>query len=371
MFSGRAHIGVGFFAFLCTLVLVGTTSASANVTSATLSVDHATYSGPCPVTLSFTGSIAGTPGTSFTWQWNRGGGVDPALHHVTLDATGHVNVAETIVQAASGIGWDQLWVHAISGGQSDVYSAPRTSYTVSCVAPTPTHAPLHEVTTIRVGTGPTPTPLGHVITCIEGCGRPPPVTVDVNDQSFAYVTDETSDADLFFCTNPHPMEPLVTTFPAGLVPVGFANQQRGGASGDVCGHHRDIVYRAFVLFDLRYHIVVRPVYKVFLVAAPSGVDVNGGGPCAIHVYTTGRMFRGHLGHLSDFGHPLADVGDASALPTPHLDITSLVLVPPPAVPGTLVHTVLFMLVGGDESFGHDQRRCVIPARWQVLIQNSS
>ncbi len=370
MVSGRLRVGLGIFAIACALVVA--TSASANVTSATLSVDHATYSGPCPVTLSFTGSIAGTPGASFTWQWNRGGGVDPAVHHVTLDASGHVNAAETIVQSASGIGWDQLWVHAISGGQSDVYSTPRTSYTVSCVAPTPTHAPLHEVTTIRAGVGPTPTPLGgHTITCIEGpCGRPAPVIVDANDQSFAYVSDETSDADLFFCTSPHPMEPLLTTFPAGLVPVGFADQQRGGVSGDVCGHHRDIVYRAFVLFDLRYHIVVRPVYKVFLVAAPSGVDVSGGGPCAIHVHTTGRMLRGHLGHLSDFPHGFAYVGDASSLPTPSLDITALVLAPPPAPPGTLVHTVLFMLVGGDESFGHDQRRCVIPAHWHVVIQNS-
>lgn len=126
--------------------------AYAGITSATMSGGQPPHSG-CPVTLQFNGSINGTPGTSFAFSFNRyinsvqqvvAGG------NVTLPASGTVAVSDSISisSTTTSTSFDQIWVHNIKGGQSDVYSN-KANYSVNCAPPTPPPTPTP---------GPTPPP---------------------------------------------------------------------------------------------------------------------------------------------------------------------------------------------------------------------
>jgi hypothetical protein len=121
--------------------------ASANITSASVTTSQPSYNGPCPATISFSGTINGTPGTKFTYSWNRfinGAQQVVNVGTVTLSAPSYpVSDSITINASTSGNTFDQLWVHGISGGQSDVYSN-EMHFSVTCAVP-PTPAPTFKI----------------------------------------------------------------------------------------------------------------------------------------------------------------------------------------------------------------------------------
>src|SRR6202049_3782358 len=107
------------------LVAAVRTPAAASITSA--SVSGPSFSGPCPTTMVFKGTVTGTPGTTFKLSFNRLiKGVQQLADESSASIPACVSLAVSdsfvIVKNASGSTFDQIWVHGISGGQSDVYS---------------------------------------------------------------------------------------------------------------------------------------------------------------------------------------------------------------------------------------------------------
>ena len=121
---------------IAALVVVTGIPAQAAVSAAALTASTPTYTGACPTTLAFTGTVTGTPFATFQYSFNRFVDGTQQIHNVgavTLPASGTLAVSDSIVISASssGINFDQIWVHNISGGQSDVYSN-KASFAVTC-----------------------------------------------------------------------------------------------------------------------------------------------------------------------------------------------------------------------------------------------
>jgi hypothetical protein len=120
-------------------ILIFAHPANAAITGAGIATSQTLYHGPCPVTIQFTGSIAGKPGTGFTYSFNR---IVDGVHTVVntpamtmpSGAIIKVNDSITISSSTSGVTFDQIWVHNISGGQPDLYSK-EAHFTVICGAP--------------------------------------------------------------------------------------------------------------------------------------------------------------------------------------------------------------------------------------------
>lgn len=133
--------------------------ASASVTGATLAASSSTsYVGPCPTTVSFTGSVTGTPGTQFTLSLNRFVDSVQQISNkgiMTVPASGSVSVSDSILIASSTSGqtFDQIWVHGISGGQSDVYSN-KVNFSVTCAVPPTPPPPITAPTNFKATTDP-------------------------------------------------------------------------------------------------------------------------------------------------------------------------------------------------------------------------
>ena len=133
---------VAFFA-LCVLI-AQPRLANATITSSLALVGPNPVNG-CPANVQFTGTISGTPGTTFTYSFNRfvnsvqqvvGGNM------MTMPPGGSITVNDSISIAAStnGVTFDQIWVHNIGTFQPDVYSN-EVHFTVNCVTATPSPGP--------------------------------------------------------------------------------------------------------------------------------------------------------------------------------------------------------------------------------------
>jgi hypothetical protein len=126
--------------------------AAAAITTTTLTATTPSYSGKCPVTEAFSGTIVGTPGTAFQYSFNRfinGAQQVQAIGAATIPTGGSLPVSDSfsIPANSTGANFDQIWVHNIAGGQPDVYS-PKATFNVACVNPNP-YAILHPgVTTL-------------------------------------------------------------------------------------------------------------------------------------------------------------------------------------------------------------------------------
>jgi hypothetical protein len=112
--------------------------ADAAVT-ATLNAATPSYSGKCPVTETFGGTISGTAGTTFQYSFNRFINGAQQVQNIgagTIPASGSlaVNDSVSIGSSTTGSTFDQVWVHNIAGGQADVYSG-KASFSVTCVNP--------------------------------------------------------------------------------------------------------------------------------------------------------------------------------------------------------------------------------------------
>ena len=125
------------------------TPALAAITTTQLTAASPNSNGPCPFTETFTGTINGTPGTSFQYSFNRYINGTQQVQNVgaaTIPAAGSVAVSDsfTINGTSAGLNFDQIWVHNIAGGQSDVYSS-RAAFSVNCatVGPSPASSPVN------------------------------------------------------------------------------------------------------------------------------------------------------------------------------------------------------------------------------------
>jgi hypothetical protein len=130
---------VAFFA-LCVLI-AQPRLANASITASLALVGPTPING-CPANVQFTGSISGTPGTAFTYSFNRFvNGVQQVAggNMMTMPPGGSITVNDSIPIAAStnGVTFDQIWVHNIGAFQQDVYSN-KVAFTVNCVTATPT-----------------------------------------------------------------------------------------------------------------------------------------------------------------------------------------------------------------------------------------
>ncbi len=117
--------------------LLGLSRPSSAAVTASLSIIGSTpIAAKCPVNVKFTGTIAGAPGTTFTYSFNRFiNSVQNVVNGGTMTMPGSgsiaVNDSIPIVASTSGTTFDQVWVHNISGGQPDVYSNTST-FSVTC-----------------------------------------------------------------------------------------------------------------------------------------------------------------------------------------------------------------------------------------------
>ncbi|HNT55245.1 MAG TPA: NBR1-Ig-like domain-containing protein [Anaerolineaceae bacterium] len=97
------------------------------VTSIGMSANPASYTGVCPVTVTFTGSMtASAPGT-VTYYWERSDGAKSATQSLTFTAAGTQNVTYTWQLGANTSGWVKIYVDQ----PNHQYFAP-VNFTVNC-----------------------------------------------------------------------------------------------------------------------------------------------------------------------------------------------------------------------------------------------
>ena len=124
-----------FAVFFIALATATARPALANITGASIS-GAPSYTGLCPHSMTFSGTVMGTPGTTFTYAFNRFiNGVqqlaDQGAHLIPPSGQFPVNDSITISSTTSGATFDQVWVHGIAGGQMDVYSN-KQPFAVNC-----------------------------------------------------------------------------------------------------------------------------------------------------------------------------------------------------------------------------------------------
>jgi hypothetical protein len=103
------------------------TTASFAVTSASLSVDAATFSGTCPHRFSFTGSITANGSGTVTYRWERSDGTTGQTETITFTAAGTRTVTDQWNLSASTTAWEQLRILP----PNDLVSN-QTSVTLTC-----------------------------------------------------------------------------------------------------------------------------------------------------------------------------------------------------------------------------------------------
>jgi hypothetical protein len=130
-------------ALLCSPVaaLLGYAPALGQVTSATISVSPANYSGSCPTSIVATAVVNGSAGSAFKYAFYRNGKVVLPTVGGVVGAAGAVTLRDTISLSSSASDFDQIWITG-NGGGPDVYSNKAT-YSVTCATPGP---PGHSLT---------------------------------------------------------------------------------------------------------------------------------------------------------------------------------------------------------------------------------
>jgi len=215
-----------FIAALCLIVAAFFAAAPASAATSTLALVNANpYNGPCPVTLTFNGSISGPPGSSVTYLWARyaHSAVDSAPTTVTIPASGALTLPPqqlTVDAASAGFQSYELTITAPAGSDSDTHG--KVYFTVNCGA--------------LVAVTPAPTALRPII-------RIP------LQASFAYFQDVTGFNPLCIpWPLPHHAIPRLDF--GGAAPAGFMHYQYGGPNGDPCGVHNDQIYRVMLSGDV-------------------------------------------------------------------------------------------------------------------------
>jgi hypothetical protein len=136
----------------CVLAAIVVVPARAAITSATLSANPASYTGTCPVTINFSGTIVGTPGT-FTFFIVRNG-VSSAAMVGMIPNSGTLAVSDNIIVSATGSGYDQIRVPSPHIGE---VLSPQAAYSVTCTAATPAPSPSSQLRIAPAHLAPCPT----------------------------------------------------------------------------------------------------------------------------------------------------------------------------------------------------------------------
>ena len=123
---------------VATVVAISSKPAAAAITGAQWTSGTSSYAGACPVSVTFTGTITGSPGTAFQYSFNRFiNGVQQLQNEGArvIPATGSFAVSDTInISATTGANtFDQIYVWKIPG-QPDVYSN-KANFSVTCGTP--------------------------------------------------------------------------------------------------------------------------------------------------------------------------------------------------------------------------------------------
>ncbi len=106
------------------------------VTSVTASAQPQRYSGPCPTTVRFTGTITATGSGTVTYAWQRSDGATSGKETLTFAASGTQTVTESWSLGGPSLpsfsGWEQLVVLAPQSLTSN-----QATFTVSCLGNSP------------------------------------------------------------------------------------------------------------------------------------------------------------------------------------------------------------------------------------------
>ncbi len=113
-----------------------TASAKPFSFTVTLAASPASYNGPCPTTIKYTGAITGDPGDSLSYQISRiVGGVPASLPWTaaTIPAVGKITVLDSITVTAPQAGVETETLHVKPGSAN-----ASVKVLVTCIKPTPT-----------------------------------------------------------------------------------------------------------------------------------------------------------------------------------------------------------------------------------------
>ena len=117
-------------------MLAVATPAAATITAVKIAATQPAWNGTCPMTVSFAGSITGTPGTQFSYDFLST--VDNVVKTfgqgtVTLPASGSMSIYHNyaIGSSTTGVNEEQVRVHNIAGGQADIISNA-AGFSVTC-----------------------------------------------------------------------------------------------------------------------------------------------------------------------------------------------------------------------------------------------
>src|SRR5215472_10550724 len=215
-----------FIAALCLVIVSLLAAMPANAATSTLAlVNSNPYNGPCPVTLTFNGSISGPPGSSVTYVWARyvHSAVDSAPVSATIPASGTLTLPpQPLAVDAASAGFQSYGLVITAPAGSDSSTHGKVYFTVNCeqlVAVTPAPSALRLVQRIPL------------------------------QSNFAYFQDVTGFNPLCIPW-PLPHRAIPRTDFGGAVPAGYMHYQYGGPNGDPCGVHNDQIYRVMLSGDV-------------------------------------------------------------------------------------------------------------------------
>jgi hypothetical protein len=125
------------------LIFITTAPASAAIRDVVLLAANPTYSGPCPIELSFSISMDGDEGTIFGWQLG-GDAIKPTkmlYGYVPAQGSLSLNINIQVDVAHSGAHYAQAVVkYSSQPGSTDLVNtmeSDKVSYIVTCVSPSP------------------------------------------------------------------------------------------------------------------------------------------------------------------------------------------------------------------------------------------
>lgn len=244
------------------LIVAAAAPAQAVVTGASLSANPASYNGPCPVTINFSGTISGTSGSLFQWAFERNGVMAP-LQPGSISNSGALAVSDSIVVNATSNGNERIY--ALDPRFGAIYSAP-APYSVTCTSTGPTPAPTTSPAQLRIISP----PLAPCPTCTVQRYTLPATAADT------WGHEDGGGANIF-CGLPHYLHPGYLTRPPSSTIVGFTDTYV--TNGCSLGASLTDFWKVATLlrFDFSGHAITH-IYSARLKADVAGGLINPAGP---------------------------------------------------------------------------------------------
>jgi hypothetical protein len=147
----------GAHPFWVEIVVGSSSSAFFAVTHAAASADPTSYSGVCPVTITFSADIQTSAGGTVNYHWQRSDGSKSPVETITFSDAGSQTVSESWTVGTPGQvynGWDQVYIDE----PNHQLFEPAT-FSIACNSPTPTQTQAPTLTpTPKPTFTPTPKP---------------------------------------------------------------------------------------------------------------------------------------------------------------------------------------------------------------------